>query len=198
MNTLIPKIKTYCANLIRESRCDGLPFHNLSHTLSVYRAARKIGLYEKISPADLELVSIAALFHDIGYAEVYHGHEEKSADHASYYLNQSDFSSLKTQKITTCIESTQVPQRPQNIQQQILCDADLAHLGSKDFEKKNNDLRKEWEVVLNKSFSEKEWLLFNINFLRAHRYHTTFGKEVLEPQKQINLEKLIAKYEALK
>ena len=41
-------------------------FHDLEHTLTVARPAKAIGQAMKITPHELVLVEIAALFHDTG------------------------------------------------------------------------------------------------------------------------------------
>jgi HD superfamily phosphodiesterase len=46
-------------------------FHDLEHTLSVTRTALGIGQGMHLSPEDMGLLEVAALFHDTGYAHAY-------------------------------------------------------------------------------------------------------------------------------
>jgi putative nucleotidyltransferase with HDIG domain len=65
-----------------------MAFHDLEHTLSVARAAVDIGRASRLSATDLLLVEVAALFHDMGYAFTYAGHEERSARLARAFLRK--------------------------------------------------------------------------------------------------------------
>ena len=83
-----------------------------------------------------------------------------------------------------------MPQDPHDIFADVLCDADLFHLGTTNFLYRNMLLRKEWELFCDIIMTDVEWLLFNIKFLEEHQFKTAYGKEVLERGKQENLNKL--------
>ncbi len=72
----------------------------------------------------------------------------------------------------------------------VLCDADLFHLGTTNFFYRNILLRKEWELFCDLKMTDEEWEMLNIKFLENHRFKTAYGKEVLEQGKQDNLIKL--------
>ncbi len=76
-----------------------------------------------------------------------------------------------------------------------MCDADLFHLGSKEFSKRNKLLRSEAELVLGRKISSVEWTRTSIQFLETHQYHTAYCRTLLNPQKEENLEKLKVKLE---
>ncbi len=190
MNSIIAQAKTHCLQLLKESRCKHLAFHNTQHTIDVFSGAKKIGQYEGLTSKELEIVQLAALFHDTGNVDCFQGHENVSAQKAFDYLSEKGLAKEEIQKIVACILATKMPQNPQNKLQKVLCDADLAHLGAKDFLQKNKQLRKEWSNQLNLSFSTIEWLELNCNFLKTHRYFTSYGKKILEPQKKRNFVKI--------
>ncbi|MAN29066.1 HD domain-containing protein [Mesonia sp.] len=187
MNALLERTKNHCQQLLSESRCNELAFHNSQHTKEVFNSAKRIGAHENLSEDDLEIVLLAALFHDTGNMDCFKGHEYVSAKKASDYLNNINFDSAKTEKVVKCILATRMPQSPTNLLEQILCDADLAHLGKENFISKNRLLREEWSEHLKMCFSNKEWVKLNIDFLECHNYFTAYGKKVLQPQKEINL-----------
>jgi hypothetical protein len=83
-----------------------------------------------------------------------------------------------------------MPQSPHSLIEQIICDADLSHLGTDDFERENKLLRKELILVHGKNISKKEWRNENIRFLQAHRYFTDYCRERFEPVKQQHLKEL--------
>ena len=76
MEKNIKKALKYSKKIILNSRCKDLPFHNLEHTLEVYKNLIKIGTYENIGYEELEPIIIAGLFHDTGNAFRFDGHED--------------------------------------------------------------------------------------------------------------------------
>jgi len=58
-----------------------------------------------------------------------------------------------------------MPQTPTNILEQVICDADLLHLGKKDFSDHNELYRLEIEKTKGKTFSEHEWLVRSLSFI---------------------------------
>ena len=79
--------------------------------------------------------------------------------------------------------------------EEIICDADLYHLGNGEGENHSKLLRKELNKALNMDISKKDWRKTNIIFLQKHHYFTDYGKQNLEPFKQAYLKKLIEKNE---
>ncbi len=187
MSAIIQKALNHCLRILRESRCNFLAFHNCQHTQDVYNNVKAIGSYEKLNQDDLEIVLLAALFHDTGNTQVFQGHELLSAHTARCFLNRNNYPKDRIEKVTNCILATKMPQLPKTQLEKVLCDADLAHLGSTAFQEKNKCLRLEWHNQLNLSFTTKEWLELNCSFLENHTYFTSFGKKFLEPQKQKNM-----------
>jgi hypothetical protein len=83
-----------------------------------------------------------------------------------------------------------MPQNPSSLIEQILCDADLFHLGTDEFESKNQELRQELNESSKEDISKKKWRKKNIAFMETHKYFTDFGRRKLQPVKEANLEKL--------
>lgn len=190
MTDIVKKARKYCIKLLKRSRCSGLPFHNPEHTTEVYDNVLKIGTYEKLSVNELEPVLLAALFHDTGNAEDFKNHENFSINHALNFLNNYNYSPSKTGMVIDCINATRMPQNPNTTLDKIICDADLYHLGTANFQTKNTLLRKEWSTFMGVDYSDNNWIKININFLEAHHFHTNYGKENLDPVKKENLETL--------
>ena len=93
-------------------------------------------------------------------------------------------------KVIGCINATRLPQNPNSLIEQIICDADLFHLGTGDFREKNKLLREELNDFGNMDLSKKDWRKKNIEFLSKHNYFTSYAKENLDPLKQVYLEEL--------
>ena len=74
------------------------------------------------------LLQLATWFHDTGYSEGPEEHEERSCVNAENFL-KGKIPDADLEIVKGCIRSTKVPQRPTSILEQIICDADLSHLG---------------------------------------------------------------------
>ena len=71
MSRIINEVSTYCKEILISGKCASLPFHNLTHTMEVVDAVKKISEKEGISADEREILVIAAWFHDNGFpAEV--------------------------------------------------------------------------------------------------------------------------------
>ena len=184
---ILSKVRKHCSELIHKSRCYFFPFHNWNHTSEVFKNVYKIGRYESIEEELLEPLLIAALFHDTGTAVEFKEHEKSSAINAHRFLRFENYPQQRIEVVVECIMATRMPQNPQNILQEILCDADLMHLGTDSFFRKNRQLRKEWAQYLNKQYSDMEWYALNVRFLEGHSYHTGYARKHLEPVKHENL-----------
>lgn len=180
MKSILHKAKQHCISLLEQSRCAEMPYHNLQHTREVYCNVQLIGAFEGLEESDFEIVELAALFHDTGLSEAYLGHEAVSAENAILFLETYEYSKLKMDQVISCIKATQLPQKPQSILEKVICDADLFHLSSETYFQKNAHLRKEWDVFLNKVYSDREWHELTVDFLKNHKFHTVFGKTILE------------------
>lgn len=180
----------HCSRLLQNGTCKNLPFHNLTHTQEVIDKVSLISNAMKIQPKEADLIIIAACFHDTGYSETFEDHEEASKKLAIKYLTKSNYTKEEIDKVCSYIEATKMPQNPKDTYAEVLCDADLFHLGTTDFWYRNLLLRKEWELFYDFKISDEEWQLRNVKFLEEHQFKTAYGKEILEKGKQENLDKL--------
>jgi hypothetical protein len=95
--------------------------------------------------------------------------------------------------VKDCILATTLPQQPVTLNEQIVCDADLFHLGSDDFFARNKLMRKEIEVLSANEIDKNSFRAGTITLLERHHYHTDYCRLLLDDKKQQNLEKLKAK-----
>ncbi len=186
----IKHITKYCSDLLQNDKCKNLPFHNFTHTQEVIDNVFLISNALGVTPKESKLIVIAACFHDTGFSETYGGHEEVSIRLAQHYLSKTNCKKHEIDRISSYIAATKMPQNPKDKYAEILCDADLFHLGTTDFLYKNFLLRKEWELFCDTVMTDNEWILSNIKFLEGHRFKTPYGQEILERGKQENIHKL--------
>ncbi|RWU03875.1 Pycsar system effector family protein [Pedobacter chitinilyticus] len=188
------EIETYVVNYFNDHHRADLVYHNLAHTKRVVQAAVQIANHYQLKEVDFFIVYASAWFHDTGYFIENLSHEEKGAEHAVTYLSNHQVDEKIVAAVKSAILSTRLPQSPTNLNEQILCDADLFHLGSDDFSERSKLLHKEVERLCNKEISKKSWRLKDIEFLEKHEYHTDYCRLLLEAQKSKNLAKLKKKF----
>lgn len=193
---LIERTKEYAAGFIGEHFTEKICYHNIDHTLEVVEAVQLIGRKCGISDPELEMVVIAAWFHDTGYYLGCENHEDASAKIAASYLKSQKIDPSFIKTVSNCILSTKIPQQPHSLLEKIICDADLYHLGTEKFFEKSELLWQE-NKFHNVDMSPEYWLNMSKEFVEAHEYHTPYGKQVLLPRLLKNLELLKSKLKAI-
>lgn len=169
-------------------------FHNIDHTREVVEAAGLLADHYQLPAGEKAALLLAAWFHDTGYSSGQpKQHEEVSRQIATEFLQRKGVDQAAIDTISNCIMATKWPQCPTNLTEQILCDADLFHLGTERFDEKNKLLRRELNLLFEKKISKKEWRQKNIFFLQQHRYFTDYARTRLEPVKQQHLKELLGK-----
>ncbi|MCZ4694826.1 HD domain-containing protein [Ancylomarina euxinus] len=169
-------------------------YHNIEHTENVVKQATKIAGMLEFSEEDLEIVVLAAWFHDTGYFRGFIKHEIISAQIAENFLKEHDYPSEKIAIIIYAIQNTKIPYTTCDCPiSMVLCDADLHHLASKNFMKSSDKLREERSALINHEFSTKSYWEETLNFLKRHTYRTDYGKKVLAKKKELNIQKVTEK-----
>lgn len=191
------EVKEYVRKTFDEKGLSKREYHNYNHTIDVVRVAEEITNALDINSADKEVVLITAWFHDIGYTKCCDGHEDVGVEVAKEFLYNRNYSSEGIEKVATLIRATRMPRNPQNILEEIICDADLYHVGTDEFEVKSNLFRKELEKEMGRKLSEQEWLEGNKKFMNEHKFYTDYAKEKYGTQKNINYIKLEKKLNKL-
>jgi len=185
-NDFFKEVNNFIFNLLKNELSPRVVYHNYNHTLKVVEAANEIALAEKVSEEELEIVLLAAWFHDTGYTNGVDNHEKESQKIAQKYLSEKGLDEDKIKKVLECIDATRMPQKPTSQLGRIICDADLFHLGTENFSEYSNLLRSEWEQFCDKHLTEIEWLKENNRFFGEHTYFTNYAFNKLGAQKTSN------------
>jgi len=187
---VIEKIHNYVFDLMNNKLDSHHKFHNWEHTQAVVKESDRLAKLCKLGDKDRSLLKIAAYFHDVGHVTCYTGHEKSSVDIANKYLSQFDFSKQEIDLIGSLILSTKLTKSCSTLMERVLHDADLSHLGKLEMEKQSNKLREEWEYFLNKKYTDKDWLLVQMDFLSNLRFYTKSGKQLFSKKRKSYVEKL--------
>ncbi|GLU56535.1 Pycsar system effector family protein [Dyadobacter frigoris] len=188
---VLEHVQHHVKHFFKTQQIEQLIYHNLTHTEEVVEHAIDISKHYELHDKDNFVVVTAAWFHDIGYctggAE---GHEQRGAELAKVYLEEQEVKEEIILAIQGCILATTIPQKPLVFLQQIVCDADLYHLGTDGFVEKNKLMRKEKEIGAGKKIDKKDWRKHTIEFLEAHTYQTDYCRALLDEVKKRNIQKL--------
>ncbi len=188
---LLEEVKTYALHFFKTHHDPKIVYHNQSHTEQVVKAATDAAAYYNLGEHDLFVVVTAAWFHDAGYyTGPAQGHEQRASELVALFLRERGVDEETIKAIQGCIMATRLPQAPVGLLEQIVCDADLSHLGSDAFSEKNKLLRKEVENISHKEISKDEWRKGTIRFLESTHYQTEYARQLLNEKKQQHLDKL--------
>lgn len=192
MFNILEKAENTVTDLLTNSLGPEFLFHNLRHTQRVVASTQEIMESMDFSEEQEEVLLIAAWFHDVGYTKGIENHKESSCDIVEEFLKSHDKMDVYISKVHTCIRATKHSFEPTSIAEQIIRDADTAHLAQKDYLAVAEVLREELSSLGIASYSVKEWRKKNIKMFRLeHRFYTQYAQENWQKGKDKNLKKLI-------
>jgi predicted metal-dependent HD superfamily phosphohydrolase len=189
-SAIIEKAEGVVTALYREKIPSWARYHTLEHTREVVAACVEIGTGMALSDEEMEVIVLAAWFHDTGYLDGAEEHEARSAVIVEEFLKHQGYPSLRIPLVKGCIAATKIPQRPTTALERIVCDADLMYIGGPRFKEHSDALRDEWETRMGIKYGEVEWLQKNIEFVGSCEFHTGFVRRAYGPMRTRNLSRL--------
>lgn len=187
---ILGQLKIHAVNLFYSNKDERFVYHNLTHTEQVVENVVKIASHYQLNDTDFFIVTAASWFHDLGYLFDCGAHESKGAELAGQFLTEQGLDETIIEQVKGCIMATKMPQKPIGLLQQIVCDADLFHLGSDRFKDRNRLMRKEAAGFCNREIDKDEWRAKTISLFKMHHYHTDFCQQLLNAKKAENLAEL--------
>ena len=196
---LIKSTRAYAESILDKKMPSHMCYHDTQHTRDVVSASYEIAKAINLSEEQIETILLGAWLHDIGY---HNGksdhHEEESINIAREFLTRENVAPHRIDQVVGVIEATKMPQKPTNIMEEVICDADLYHLASDHYFEKSDQLKKEMAETKGLALNEVEWFEMNVAFFQQHTFFTSYGKEVLQPRKEHNLKAIKSKLKELK
>ena len=183
--------KKFIFGRLKKELAEHLSYHSVNHIKDVYTAAENLASHEGVTGTDLTLLLTAVLFHDSGFLQQQKEHESISCDIARESLPQFGYTQEQIERICGMIMATQIPQKPHNLLEKIICDADLDYLGRDDFFTIGNNLYAEL-CVYGMINNEDEWNTMQVGFLKKHHYFTDTAIRLRKAKKDENLQKVIS------
>jgi predicted metal-dependent HD superfamily phosphohydrolase len=140
-------------------------------------------------------VEMALLFHDVIYDVHRHDNEFESAELADRWLTKGSVKREVIDRIKSLILVTQHSNVPQDADECLLVDIDLAILGAdaERFWEYDQQIRQEYAFVPETLYNQKRYEILNGFLLRPSIYSTQYFQEFLEIRARENLQSLIAK-----
>lgn len=176
-------------DLFKADLAEDFVYHSFQHTQNTAEVCGEMADYYQLNKEQKESLLLAAWLHDTGFTESYQDHEEISCKIAKKWLQQEDYPAEKIEQVLELIRSTHHKHEAQGLLQEILHDADLAHLGQKEFFDRSDLLRMEWERVLNLKFSNTQWQKKQLEFLVDHHFLTSYAEVEYGARLEKNLKK---------
>ncbi len=189
-NNLLLDVESYAVNFITRNISKDYAFHDLQHTISVVEAAHKIGKSMDLNEASLEILQIAAWFHDMGYDQGREGHEERGCEYVANFLRPFNYPADKLEKIQNCIRATHLNHPAKTELEKIICDADLSHLGRRNYWDRCDLIRQEIATTRDTVMTDEEWVSFELGFMQAHSFNTPIAQELYGNRKIKHIQKL--------
>ena len=189
-NNLLAEVESYVKDFFGTNISPNYVYHDLEHTVFVVDSVKDFSKRFELSETDEEIVLIAAWFHDTGYDQGQAGHEERSCEYAKVFLLEQNYPVAHLNKVMGCIRATRLPQNPQNLLEEIVCDSDLAHLGNETYWDRCARVRQELLLTKEVVMSEQEWVDFELDFVANHEYHTDIARDLFDKRKEKHIRQL--------
>lgn len=195
-NESLRSINVHIIDFYSKNSDTKLLYHNHRHTLELAGIVNKIAQNQAADERSSFIASASAWFYNTGYLlNGVAGNKEKSADYAEKFLKSIVADDSVSGEVKACILATQLPQQPQSLAAEILCDAVMYYLGTNEFPEKNKLLRRETEVLEGIKISGNEWRKKSIVLMESHRYFTDYCRLLLSETKKENIDRLKRKQE---
>ena len=183
------KAERHIIKILETQLSPKLLYHSINHTIDVTQAVERIAIMEGITDEDLFLLKSAATYHDAGFIEKYEKNEEIGMRLAREILPTYGYTKEQIDVIDGLIKSTEIPQSPTSLLEQIMCDADLDYLGRDDFHEIADLLRRELREH-GKLNSDRQWDEIQVKFLEQHTYFTKSAISLRQEKKLKHIEEI--------
>jgi len=187
---IVEEVSRYVTELLTNKLSDSIEFHTLDHAKDVVRNVELIGKESGLSEDELNIAKVCAWFHDIGFVVDPENHEEEGVRIAEEFLTSKEIEEEIIVQVKNCILATRIPQQPKDHVAQVLCDADLMHLGDENYFDLIDHMRMEWINLTGEKFGKRKFHKTSEKFFQRHTYHTEYAKKELQPKKEKNFELL--------
>lgn len=189
-NSILIEAEEFISKLFEEKLDVIFSYHNFEHTKNVVSGIKALCQAEKIDEETTTMLVLAGWFHDAGYIDGCENHEERSVIIALEFMKSKKLPITIQEKVVELIMATTFNYNPKNKLEKIIKDADNKHLANENYLDTLEQLRQEWEHSTDKKYSNMDWFVLNIDFLKNHKYYTQYAQKEWQNLKEQNLKKI--------
>ena len=176
-SALVQRAQAHVEPLLTTGLDPRLTYHTLAHTAYVVKQAHALADAAALPPAPAEELLLAAWFHDTGYLDTYDGHEYQSMARAAAWLREQGVAPARIEVIKNLIRATHRNEPATTELEKMLVDADMSNLAADDFRARAELIRTEWELSLDKTYTNEEWAELQLAFMTGHKYLSEAGQQ---------------------
>jgi len=188
--SIVKVAEDFATKKLSEELPDYAKYHNLLHTQMVASEVKDLAEKEGVDSNTIDTMQVAAWFHDLGYLMKVEGHEKLSAEIADELLKEHRVTVEERQLIRRLILATEMDCKPSDKLEEIIRDADLAHLGMDIAAERSELLRMEKEILQGTPIKKSDWAKMNIQFFEKYGYYTEAARSKYGAKKQTYLDSL--------
>lgn len=187
-DALSNKTAAYVEKLFTLHNKPYLCYHNLKHTHQVVAAVKEIAAHYALSEEQQFILNAAAWFHDTGqlFTDMAH-HEEDGRERMLRFFASEQIDPAVINSIGNCILATKWPTAPQNLLEEIMCDADTYHFGTPYFRITDDLVKQEIQLRSQLHLSLLQWHTKALIMLKIHHFFTSYCQQLLNEGKAVNI-----------
>lgn len=188
-NSITQSAAEYVSGLLQTQLPGHYVYHTIDRTREIVRACEEIGVAAGLKPPDMQTAVLAAWFLHTGLAGPEPAGAEQSAAIAAEFLRTKRYPAEGIKKVVGCIQAVVPSQNPQDLLEEVLCDAENLHLAKKKYFDKSNLLRIEMENIAGKPLGDLEWKQSRVHALNTQPFHTAYARQEYGRRRSENLVK---------
>ncbi|HEX7072395.1 MAG TPA: Pycsar system effector family protein [Rhodothermales bacterium] len=190
LTELSAQAATFVYELMKERLPETVLFHNYRFTVDVANSVRQIGARAALDEDELELVTIAAWFHNTGFTEGTNGHVDASIRIAAGFLEAHEVPDEDIARVAALIRTAHSDDEPTSEAERVMHDAARAYLGRKKFFLYSDRLREEKRLVEDRDIDDREWAEEQLRELAGPPYRTKYARKRYGERRQQNLKQV--------
>lgn len=179
---------TQIFNRLRSELPNTLVYHAYSHSQDVFEEALRFAVIGGLQTRDIELIAVAAAFHDAGFITSPGANEPIAAELAAGEMRRAGYTDQECALVRQMILDTALINSPEGLVQSpstplsgYLLDADLSNLGREDFFQKGELQRQETNS------GETAFWKTTLSLIRAHAWITPVARAMRDTKQRRNI-----------
>lgn len=184
---MLEKAHAFVAQQFSRSGTEPSGFYSLSHTQALVVRAEEIGKACALQEEELRLVLLAAWLHDLSYIPATAPDALDPLGPLAKFLQFNGLSGEEVDKVQRCVAASHYPQHPQDITEEVLCDAVASFMASPGY---LEQAEKQANTTTGKKSDAYDWIASQRVLLKKHAFFTKYAKRTFSDGKEANLKLL--------